>query len=453
MPSSLITTATLEKIVGSDGVIEWGNLDDVFKRCISRSLLPGSTPSHVIYPATAEQLSSAIAFASQHNYRILLCGAGSKLAWGNPVENVQLVVSTSRLNQLIEHAQGDLTVTVEAGMRYADLKATLAKSGQFLAIDPAYADNATIGGIVATANTGSLRQRYNSVRDMCIGISFVRSDGKLVKAGGRVVKNVAGYDLMKLLTGSYGTLGAIAQVTFRLYPLASASATVLLVGASNAIARARAEILMSSLTPTMLDLLSGSVVSRLGVMADCESSLGLAVRFDSIANSTSQQCDRVVELARTHSLKAIEIEESDTFWTQLQDLIWQTNDPAHTLVCKVGILPSEASAILEAIATLRTHLSFYVQIHASSGLGVLRYDFPSRVSTDEITALILKIRGLAEQTGGFLSLLEAPIALKQKIDIWGYTGNTLSVMQALRQKFDPGNILNPDRLIAAQLQA
>jgi glycolate oxidase FAD binding subunit len=225
---SLISTTALEEIAEPSGVVEWQNLDHVFRQQILRSLLPGSTPSHVIYPATVEQLSSVIAFAHKHTHRILLCGAGSKLAWGNPSEHVQLVISTQRLNRLIEHAEGDLTVTVEAGMRFSDLQATLAKSGQFLAIDPAYANTATIGGIVATGNTGSLRQRYNSVRDMCIGISFVRSDGELVKAGGRVVKNVAGYDLMKLLTGSYGTLGAIAQLTFRLYPLAAASASAVL---------------------------------------------------------------------------------------------------------------------------------------------------------------------------------------------------------------------------------
>jgi glycolate oxidase FAD binding subunit len=447
MHPSLISTAALEEIAEPSGVVEWQNLDDRFKQQILRSLRSSNTPSHIIYPATAEQLSGTIAFAHKHNHRILLCGAGSKLAWGNPTENVQLVVSTQRLNRLIEHAQGDLTVTVEAGMWFADLQATLAKSGQFLAIDPSYVDTATIGGIVATGNTGSLRQRYNSVRDMCIGISFVRSDGELVKAGGRVVKNVAGYDLMKLLTGSYGTLGAIAQVTFRLYPLAAASATVVLTGNAMAISQARSEILMSSLTPTRLDLLSGSVIDNLDID---RGGLGLVARFDSIAKSTTQQSDRLAEIAKALDLKVTKIADSDQFWTQLQDCLWQVGDADKTIICKLGVLPTEACNVLGAIATMATNLTpnliIDTQIHAGSGLGVLRCNFPMQVAPDSALFLVCKIRNLAEKTGGFLSLLEAPSEIKQKVDVWGYTGNALSIMQALKQKFDPQNILNPGRI-------
>jgi glycolate oxidase FAD binding subunit len=451
-PSS-ISTAALEEIAEPSGVVEWQNIDDAFKQQILRSLQStrsSNTPSHVIYPATAEQLSGVIAFAHKHNHRILLCGAGSKLAWGNPAENVQLVVSTQRLNRPIEHAQGDLTVTVEAGMRFADLQTILAKSGQFLAIDPAYPDTATIGGIVATGNTGSLRHRYNSVRDMCIGISFVRSDGELVKAGGRVVKNVAGYDLMKLLTGSYGTLGAIVQVTFRVYPLAASSATAILTGNATAISQARSEILMSTLTPTRLDLLSGSVISSLGIDSDRDLELGLVARFDSIAKSTAQQSDRLAEIAKALDLKVTNIEDSDRFWTQLQDCLWQGGDADKTIICKLGVLPTEACYVLETISTMATNLApdlaIYMQIHASSGLGVLRCDLPMQVSSKSAIALIREVRNLAEKTGGFLSLLEAPSEIEQKLDVWGYTGNALSIMQALKQKFDPQNILNPDRL-------
>jgi glycolate oxidase FAD binding subunit len=445
-----IDTATLEKITETSGVVEWQNLDVDLKHQISRSLLPSSSPSHVIYPATAEQLSRVISFAHKHNYRILLCGAGSKLAWGNPIKNVQLVVSTQKLNRLIEHAQGDLTVTVEAGMRFADLQSTLAKSGQFLAIDPAYPDTATIGGIVATGNTGSLRHRYNSVRDMCIGISFVRSDGELVKAGGRVVKNVAGYDLMKLLTGSYGTLGAIAQVTFRVYPLAAASATVVLSGNATAISRARNEILMSSLTPTRLDLLSSRVVDNLGIDLDCDRGLGLVARFDSIAKSTALQGDRLAELAKSLDLKVTDIEDSDRFWTQLQDCCWQAGNADKTIICKLGVLPTEAGNTLEAIATTATNLTpdlaIYTQIHASSGLGILRCDLPMQMTPESAISLMCEIRNLAEKTGGFLSLLEAPDEIKQKMEVWGYMGNALTVMHELKQKFDTQNIFNPGRL-------
>jgi glycolate oxidase FAD binding subunit len=446
MSSNLISTATLAQIVDADSVVEWGNLKPAFSQQISRSLLPGNTPSHAIYPSTTEQLSAAIAFARQHNLGLLLCGAGSKLSWGNAVGSVQLVVSTARLNRLIEHAEGDLTVTVESGMRFAALQSILAKSGQFLAIDPVYADRTTIGGIVAAGDTGSLRHRYNSVRDMCIGISCVRSDGELVKAGGRVVKNVAGYDLMKLLTGSYGTLGAIARVTFRLYPLAAASATMLLAGDPDAISRARTEILISSLTPTAIDLLSDWAIASLNLGLNPGDGLGLAVRFDSIAQSVSQQCDRLAKLAKALNLKATKIEDSHHFWSQLKDLFWQISDRDRTVICKVGVLSTEASSVLRSLSGISPNLSAYAQIHAGSGLGVLRCDFLAEVSTTDRVKQMLKIRDIAEKTGGFLSVLEASNDLKQAMDVWGYKGNAIDVMQALQKKFDPQGILNPDRL-------
>ena len=154
------------------------------------------------------------------------------------------IVSTQKLDRLIAHAVGDLTVTVEAGMKFAKLQEILATAGQFLPLDPAYPDRASIGGIIATADTGSLRHRYGGVRDLLLGITFVRADGKIAKAGGRVVKNVAGYDMMKLFTGAYGTLGILTEVTFRVYPLPTTEGTVILTGAADKLANL-AKILLS----------------------------------------------------------------------------------------------------------------------------------------------------------------------------------------------------------------
>ena len=208
----------LESIVGVDGVFAWDTLTETQRSPILQATLPGSLVSHLVYPSTPEALAAVMTYADQQGLRVLPCGKGSKLHWGGLAEKINLVISTERLNRLVDHAIGDLTVTAEAGIKFSDLQELLRKSGQFLAIDPHYPDQATLGGILSTADTGALRHRYNSVRDMVLGLSFVRSDGQLVKAGGRVVKNVAGYDLMKLFTGAYGTLGIITQVTLRVYP-------------------------------------------------------------------------------------------------------------------------------------------------------------------------------------------------------------------------------------------
>lgn len=408
--------AAFTQIVGADGV----RPDHLFRSSDQIDL--------AIYPNTQQELAASIEFAARHKLQIIPCGNGSKLNWGGPIQSRAgcIAISTAKLDRLIEHAVGDLTVTVEAGIRFADLQAILAKANQFLAIDPAYPVTSTLGGIVATASTGSLRQRYGGVRDLLLGISFVRSDGELVKAGGRVVKNVAGYDLMKLLTGSFGTLGAIAQLTFRLYPLPENSQTVVLIGAAEMVATARMKLLSSTFTPAIADLIS------LGLDRE---GLGLAVRFDGIEASVAAQSNQLIELGKALNLKGEILTDSASFWQDLQDRCWQKNSE-RTAICKLGILPSQASEVLGSIA----HLQHYAQIHAASGLGILRLD---RAEAHTIG----QIRDRCAATGGFLTILEAPVEIKQNLDVWGYTGNSIEVMQRLKQQFDPNNMFSPGRFL------
>ena len=271
-------------------------------------------------------------------------GVVVKLAGAILVEAVDIVVSTERINKLIDHAVGDLTVTIEAGMKFYELQSILATANQFLAIDPAVQQNATIGGIIATANTGSFRQRYGSVRDQLLGISFVRADGEIARAGGRVVKNVAGYDLMKLFTGSYGSLGIITEVTFRVYPTQQSSETVLLTGDADGISTAATTLRASALTPTQADLLSAQLVSDLNL----GSNLGLIVRFQNIPESVAEQSNRLLEVGKKLGLEGAKFSESEenNLWKRLQEQIYFTNTYA-PIVCKIGILPSAAMKIFK----------------------------------------------------------------------------------------------------------
>ncbi len=184
--NQLITLFT--DLIGVDNIVLFDRITPNLHHRIVSSLTPDSlSPVCTIYPQTIIELSAAIAIAYEHRLRVLTCGNATKLDWGGLVSRADVVISTSKLNRVIEHCVGDLTVTVEAGVKYQDLQTVLAKEGQFLAIDPPYSANATIGGLLATGSAGSLRHRYNSVRDMCLGIEFVRADGEVVKAGGRVV--------------------------------------------------------------------------------------------------------------------------------------------------------------------------------------------------------------------------------------------------------------------------
>lgn len=379
-----------------------------FTQSADYSLHPQSAPiTAVIAPQTPAQLQKAIATASQHQIPLITLNS---LHWGGLVKFPQpgIALDLSGLDQLVEHAVGDLTVTCGAGMKFRNLQATLAQAGQFLAIDPLLSDRLTIGEIIDTANTGSLRQRYGGIRDMLLGIAFVRADGELVKAGGRVVKNVAGYDLMKLLTGAYGSLGIICQATFRLYPLPLCDRTVVVRGAK--LEQLRAELLLSSLTPIACDLWAAPELPF----------IQLVIRFGGSELGVATQITRLEAMAVNLGLE-VKIFPHGQIWADF----CHGNQP---LICKIGTLPDRAYATVQEIQAIGA-----IQIHAASGLGIVSLDAGE---------LIPKIRRILTQNSGFLTVLKAPPGCKA--NLWG--GNASKIMSAIKHKFDPHNLLNPEIL-------
>jgi glycolate oxidase FAD binding subunit len=422
-------------IIGEEhAVCLWENIEIVQQKRIQQAVTSGKTPTCIVYPRTQQQLAAVLAKAYTNNWRVLPCGSSSKLSWGGLAKGVDVIVSTERINKLIEHAVGDLTVTVEAGMKFSDLQALLAKSRQFLALDPTAPESATIGGIVATGDTGSLRQRYGSVRDQLLGVTFVRADGEIAKAGGRVVKNVAGYDLMKLLTGSYGTLGFISQLTFRLYPLSEASGTVVLTGSAEAVSQAADILRGSALTPVQADLLSTKLVSSLGL----GEGLGLIARFQSISESVKEQSNRVLEVGQKLGLNGAIFADADeaSLWQRLQERI-HFSATESVITCKIGVLPTAAVEILTQV-----ELGL---IHTSSGLGLLQLEDKNQVLKVRDACGGLRLR--TQTNSGFLTILSAPMAVKEQIDVWGYTGNALPLMRRIKEQFDSKNILSPGRFV------
>ncbi|MGC9503686.1 FAD-binding oxidoreductase [Baaleninema sp.] len=434
-------TPELERLLDKDSVCTWETLDEPSRQRLQQAIA-GTPPACIVYPETPDALSRVVAACHRQGWRMLPMGNGSKLHWGGVVEDVEVVVSTKRLDRIVEHAVGDLTLTVEAGATLRHLNSILAQSRQFLALDPSYPDDATIGGIVATGDMGSWRQRYNSVRDRLIGISFVRSDGEIVKAGGRVVKNVAGYDLMKLLTGSYGTLAIATQLTFRLYPIPEASETLALCGDAEAIASVTQTVLASSLVPTAIDLLSPGTVKSL----ELGSGFGLLVRFQSVAESVNQQIDRLRQLGEKLGLTATsyrddtEAQSETDLWDRSRILI-EADDPQTRVLGKIGIRPTAAVAALKYLEEAFSGDAIAV-VHAGCGLGRVRV--PTPLAT---TSNLLNLRNHLQHNSGFLTILEAPQSLKRQLDVWGYVGNAQTAMQQIKAKFDAQNLLSPKRFI------
>lgn len=430
MPKAIATQ--LESLINIDTeLIALNQADSYWQEKIGKTVIDSTDAIYLVFPPTVSSLAAIVREAHQQQWRLLICGNGSKLDWGGITQKIQLVISTQKCDRLMEHAVGDLTVTVEGGMKLQDLQKQLSKHQQFLPLDPAYPQEATIGGIIATANTGSWRQRYGGIRDLLLGISFIRADGKIAKAGGRVVKNVAGYDLMKLFTGAYGTLGIISQATFRTYPLPPASKTLLLSGKETDIAQVSQIIRNSGLTPTALDLLSASVIKQLNLGTN----LGLAVRFQSIPASVTQQATQIQDWAQQYNLTAHSYQdrEETELWQTLKKIIYLNDEKS--IICKLGILPNAAVKLMQQL-----HDETKAIIHAGSGLGQLHL-------TSEAVAEISQLRSLLGQDQGFLTILSAPLDVKQQLDVWGYQGNALDTMNKIKNQFDPQNILNPGRFV------
>jgi glycolate oxidase FAD binding subunit len=408
----------------------------VWQQQLKAAYLGDAAAVQMVSPKTVKELAEIVAQAHQAKLKLLVAGQGTKLGWGIPAKKIDRLLSAQYLNALVDHAVGDMTVTVQAGMTFAALQALLAKENQWIPLDPVYADQATVGGILATRDAGSLRHRYGGVRDLCLGLTFVRSDGQIAKAGGRVVKNVAGYDLMKLFAGSFGTLGIITEMTLRAYPVPERSGTVLVRGDWEAIATLTQKLRRSTLTPTAFDIWVGQN----------SDDMTLALRFQSLAESVLAQTERVCELARSQALKAEAIangEDSEWWGTAARHLREAASQD--TVICQIGMVPAEAVSGLATIQQKAAQVGVALQgrVHASSGVGQLRL---TGVEMD-CRRLLGDLRGFLNPSGGYLSILEAPIALKKAVEVWGYSGNALAAMRKLKERFDPQGGLNPGRFV------
>jgi glycolate oxidase FAD binding subunit len=414
----------------------WDDLSLAWQGKLQKAIAVDSPPACLVSPHTPDCLAEVLKACDRFTWPVLACGNGSKLSWGGLVPGaIAIAISTQHLNRIIEHAVGDLTVTVEAGVKFADLQKVLADTEQFLPLLPADPQSSTIGGLVATGDTW--RQRYGGVRDMVLGLSFVRADGEIAKAGGRVVKNVAGYDLMKLFTGSYGSLGVITQVTFRTYPIPPTSETIVVVGEPEAIAVCDRALVVSNLAPTRADLLSTAVVKGLGL----GKGMAAIARFQSIPESVAEQRHQVAAIAQKLGLKTHLYRHLDEtqLWNTLQHLI----DIPHStdaITCKIGILPTAAIALLKNLDSITQNTGLGI-IHCGIGLGRLH------LSPEQGFSQIQKLRTDCEQNQGFLTLLEASPSIKTQLDPWGYTGNALELMSKIKKQFDPKTILSTGRFV------
>ena len=401
----------------------------------------GVSPRFLALPRSVEEASQVLAAAAADGLAVAFAGGGGKLGLGNPPEQVDLVVLTGGLDQVLEHAAGDLVVRAQAGVRLADLQQRLAPAGQWLALDPPE-PRATLGGVVAANASGPRRLRYGTVRDLIIGITVVLADGTVARAGGKVVKNVAGYDLAKLFCGSLGTLGMVAEIIFRLHPLPAAAAVVTLqVEGPEQAGQAVRRLLRSTLEPSAVEL----TLDEWGWPGR------LTTVFEGIQPGVEAQAAAAAELLGQVGEAAVAGPgQTEAALNQLGALPFEKAEYA----LKAAFPPAELAGVLGDLFGGRRQLGGPVSAHAASGVLWMASSLregdlqgPGSEAVPRIAELITEARERLAARGGSLVVVKAPPELKRAVDVWGPPGDAIGLMRRVKERFDPGRRLSPGRFL------
>src|SRR5688572_7728765 len=383
----------------------------------------GVVPRQIVEPADATELAATLHAASRDTHVTVLRGGGTKLGWGRVPSSIDLVVSTARLNTLLVHRHGDMTATAHAGMSLAQLNRELARHGQWLPIDTAF-DAATIGGVIATNDSGPVRHRFGTPRDLLIGVTLALTDGRIVKAGGHVVKNVAGYDLGKLASGSFGTLGAIVDATFKLLPIPQASATLeASYDDGEVLARDVMQVATSQLEPMAFDVMLDGGRYRLRLL------------FASSPAAVNSQVESAGRLLSTPSTIVTGDPEMDV-WTDQVRSPWAGSGA----VIRFGWLPAKLAEVTTLMHDMQQIAGSVVMAGGvGTGAGHMRVD--GDVPTQ--AAVVEQLR--SSVWVDTVAVLRATPELKRHVDVWGPASSAADAVRALKSKFDPAGILNAGR--------
>jgi glycolate oxidase FAD binding subunit len=414
---------------------------------LSPFVIEGRTPEAAVFPGAVEEVAAVIVLAAEAGIPVVSWGGGTAAGVGNPAARAGLVLGLRRLNRLLEHEPGDLTVTAQAGMTVAELQTALRARGQWLSLDPGDAERATLGGVIAANASGPRRHLYGTARDLLIGVTIVTADGALVRGGGKVVKNVAGYDLPKLFVGSYGTLGVIVEATLKLRPLPDVEALVAVrfERLKDAGAAVRA-VGASDLIPTALELLDGAASGPLGFPSPASA---LVVGFDGLAEQVEWQASELAQLVAPLGGRDVRRLPAAA-WPRLATVAREAHaTPA--AVMRLAVLPTLVTETMEHGAEGARQRGLQSAWSAHAGVGVvtaaLFTDRPQQAPA-AVAAVLAEWREMARAGGGYATLEWAPLAVKSQLPVWDDLGAAGRLMQRIKAQLDPKGILNPGRFVA-----
>ena len=415
----------LQRIVGESGILPDAQ--------IANYTIDGLTPKAVVLPASVWEIQDVLRFAAAQHLSVIPAGSGSKLQSGNPPEKVDIVLAMTRINEVVEYEPADLTVTVEAGIQLTALQEKLADNGQFLPLNPPYASRCTLGGIVAANASGSLRLRYGTARNLVLGLRVVHASGTVVKSGGKVVKNVAGYDVNKLYIGSFGTLGILTEMTLKLSPIPARQALLTAQFQDmQAAAKTGLSIVGSQTLPDFVNLLVNSE----------HAGPTLVTGFGGDAETVTwqlEQARRIMELNSAIGVKEVEGESCQKLNDAIRAFAESENE-SRTVIVQVNLKRTDIAEFAENVLTNNAEML------ALLGSGVL---YLKMEQVERLAETLATLRERVVAAHGSLIIESAPPELKQQLDVWGPVApRARNLMQQLKARFDERNLLNPGRFVS-----
>jgi len=379
-------------------------------------------------------------------------GGGTKMHLGNTLRSAPVVIHTGGLSAVVEYEPDNLTVSALAGTRLDELQHVLRGRRQFLPLDPPAAAVATLGGIVACNTSGPLRFRYGTIKDMLLGVKILHADGTRTKAGGKLVKNVTGYDMCRLYAGSLGTLGILTELTFKVHPLPESSATLLAAYRSlDAVLEAKQGCLSAGLLPDAIEGWNSSAFASLGPAATSMPWI-LIVRFGEVRPAVSWQVARLREIVARGGgevLQLLEDESSERLW-QIAASLRETAEGMETALIKCCVLHKSIHEAAHRMESLAERLGAQLSVYCHAGACILygRYVWQdTRPEPPELRGELEELRKYCVSAGGHAVIERASPAVKDGIDVWGYDAPALEIMRRIKREFDPKGLLNPGRFV------
>jgi glycolate oxidase FAD binding subunit len=458
-----------EKLLGTLTGIAGEENTSVNAPDIARYVVDGLAPQVVVRPGSAEEIAEIFRLCAADKLAVIPAGSGTKLRMGGPPTRYDVALVLTRMARVHAYDAGDLTLSVGPGARLADLATLLEKQRQFLPLAVPFAAKATIGGTVASGIDSPLRQGYGTTRDFLLGAEFVTGTATIAKSGGRVVKNVAGYDLHKLFIGSLGTLGVLTRLNFKTFPLPESSRMFLVsfAGASGALDLVE-RIVRSPIEPSSLDILSPSLAQLFGGrapstdpgLAPIDSWLpspewvvaaGFGGGSAALQQRVADEMARMAAEAKASGTVLLDDKKRPAFWGQLREAVPLLLDasPGATIL-RIGVLPKCMGEIFTAAQSSAERHGLPLAILARAAGAIYAAFLPEKVDEDTLGRLALAANEMSEAAAaapGFSSILYCPAQLKGKTTVWGRERADLGLMRKVKQVFDPEGILSPGRFV------